>query len=212
MIRLTMAAALLGATALAATLDPGSTPGLSLLNDGLPGSVNEVTNTPAPVLDVRAAGMKIELEKTTLAEIAAKFGGEINMTGEEASFAWLCYATPTIGTGGASLTWFYAVDTNVQAVSGIAVEYAPDELPPGCLKQEAPLGLTTGLPGLGAPVADLDTVFGKATADSGIPGTVAYVFGATPEGNGLVSRTETKYITGDTHILAASVMSVVEEE
>ncbi len=211
MIRLTFALLLAGA-ALAATIDPGPIPGLRLLADGLPGSANEVTKTPVPALDVQAGGMKIELEKTTLAEIAAKFGGEINTTGEEAAFAWLCYATPAIGTGGASLTWFYAVDANAQRVSGVAVEYAPDELPPGCLKQETPLGLTTGLPGLGAPVADLDTVFGKATADSGVPGTVAYMFGSKPEENGLVSRTEAKFIIGDTHILAASVMSVVEEE
>lgn len=211
MLRLTFALLLAG-TALAATIDPGATPGLSLLIDGLPGSVNEVTKAPGPVLDVRAAGMKIELEKTTLAEVAATYGGEINVTGEESSFAWLCYATPTIGTGGGSLTWFYAVDATAQIVSGVAVEYAPDELPPGCLKQDAPIGITTGLPGLGAPVTDLDTVFGKATADSGIPGTVGYMFGSTPEGNGFVSRTEAKFITGDTHILAASVMRVVEEE
>ncbi len=211
MIRLSFALLLAG-TALAATIDPGPVPGLRLLADGLPGSANEVTKAPAPVLDVQLNGAKVELEKTKLADIAAKLGGEINTTGEESNFAWLCYAAPAVGDVGASLTWFFAVDASVQLVSGIAVEYAPDELPPGCTKLETPLGLTTGLPTIGAPVADLDTVFGKATADSGIPGTVAYMFGSTPEGNGFVSRTEAKFITGDTHILAASVMSVVEEE
>ncbi|MFT3811566.1 MAG: hypothetical protein QM698_16765 [Micropepsaceae bacterium] len=210
MYRSCLAAALLAGAALAATIDPGSTPGLSLLNDGLPGSANEASKSPD--VAITAGGMKIELEKTTLAEVAAKFGGEVNTTGEEASFAWLCYAAPAIGTGGASLTWFYAVDANAQLVSGIATEYAPDETPPGCTKLETPIGLTTGLPGLGAPVADLDTVFGKATADSGIPGTASYMFGSKPEGNGFVARTEAKYIMGDTHILATSVMSVVEEE
>jgi hypothetical protein len=210
MLRTVIAAALLSACAFAATIDPGSTPGLSLLNDGLPGSANEATKIPA--VDIKLAGTAITLEKTTLAEVQKSLGGEINITGEESSFAWLCYATPDVTTGGATLTWFYAVDASTQLVSGIAQEFAPDELPPGCTKGEKPLGLTTGLPALGAPVADLDGVFGKATADSGIPGTVSYMFGSRPEGNGMVSRTEAKYVLGDTHVLAVSVLSVTEEE
>ena len=211
MLRHAAAAALLAGLAFAAVIDPGPLPGLRLLADGLPGSANDL-GKGGPALDIQLDGVKVKLEETKLADIAARFGGEINTTGEEASFAWLCYAAPAAGDGGASLTWFYAVDAEVQLVSGIAVEYASDEPVPGCTNLEKPLGLTTGLPGLGAPVADLDTVFGKATADSGIPGTVAYMFGSKPDMEGFVSRTEAKFITGDTHVLAASVMSVVEEE
>lgn len=210
MLRHTLAAALLATTALAATIDPGMTPGLSLLNDGLPGSANETTK--APKLDIKLAGTALTLEKTTFAEVQKLLGGEINITGEEASFAWLCYATPDATTGGATLTWFYAVDAGAQLVSGLAQEFAPDELPPGCTKGDNVLGLTTGLPGLGAPVAGLESVFGKATADSGVPGIVAWMFGSTPAGEGLVARHEAKYVTGDSHILAYSLMSTVEEE
>lgn len=210
MLRLTLAALLLGGAALAATIDPGATPGLSLLTDGLPGAANEAAKIPQ--LDIKLAGTPLTLEKTTLAEVQKRLGGEINTTGEESSFAWLCYATPDATTGGTTLTWFYAVDANARLVSGLAQEFAPDELPPGCTKGEKVLGLTTGLPGLGAPLTGLDSVFGPATADSGVPGTVAWMFGSTPQGNGFVARTEAKYIAGDTHILAYSLLRTVEEE
>jgi len=204
--------ALLGGVAPAAEIDPGQQQNaLMLLLNGLPGSANE--STMSPKIAVVVAGMDVTLETTTLGEIAAKLGGEINTAGEsENSFAWMCYASPDVTTGGTTLTWFYGNDTNQMLLTGIAVEFAPDELPAGCVRVEKPIGVTTGLPGLGAPVADLDGVFGKATADSGIPGTVSYMFGSTRMGDGYVFRNEAKYVLGDTHVLAFSFRTVVEEE
>ena len=212
MYRSGLAAALLfTGAALAATIDPGQPPGLMLLVNGLPGAANEVAKAPA--LDIKVRDTALTLETTTLADVANLLGGEINQTGEsENAWAWLCYASPDANSGGATLTWFFAADAGAKTLSGIAVEFAPDEVTDACTRLDAPLDLTTGLPGLGAPVADLDSAYGKATADSGVPGTVSYMFGSRPVGNGLVARTEAKYITGDTHILAASVMSVVEQD
>ena len=124
------------------------------------------------------------------------------------------YGVPAISTGD-----MFRANVREETPLGLEVarimaegSYVPDEVTDACTRLDAPLDLTTGLPGLGAPVSDLDSVYGKATADSGVPGTVSYMFGSRPVGNGLVARTEAKYITGDTHILAPSGMSVVEQD
>jgi len=203
--------AALVAPALAAEIDPGQPPGLMLLVNGLPGSANEVA--APPTLDIKVRDAALTLNATSLADVARLLGGEINQTGEsENAWAWLCYASPDANSGGTTLTWFFAADPAANTLSGIAVEFAPDEFPDACTRLDAPIDLTTGLPGLGAPIGDLDSVYGKATADSGVPGTLAYMFGGAPLGDGLIARTEAKYILGDTHVLAASVMSVIEPQ
>lgn len=211
MFRHLLTAALLAAPAFAAAIDPGRTPGLSLLLDGLPGAANEVA--AAPPLTIKLRDTALTLETSTLADVVKLAGGEVYTAGEsENAFAWLCYASPDANSGGATLTWFYATDTETQTLVGIAQEFAPDEVSDYCARLDAPLDLTTGLPGLGAPVADLDAVFGKATADSGEPGTASYMFGGESRGEGRVARTEAKYVSGDSHVLAFSILAFVEQE
>lgn len=209
MLRHALAAALLTTTAFAAIIDPGRTTALALLLDGLPGGLNEVAK--APTVSVKLRDAALTLEEAKLADVQKLLGGEINQTGEsENGFAWLCYASPDANSGGATLTWFYAVDATALNLSGIAQEFAPDEFTDACLRLDKAIDLTTGLPGLGAPLADLGKVYGEASNDSGVPGTVGYIFGNAPAGDGLTARTEAKYVYGDEHILAFSVMAVID--
>ncbi len=205
------AAAFLAAPAFAADIDPGPIPGLRLLVDGLPGSANDL-GAGGPALDIRLNGEAVKLEETKLSDIAARLGGDVNMTGEEDRFAWVCYAAPDAATGGTTLVWFYAVDSSAALVSGLAVEFAPDEYPEACTRLEAPLALATGLPGLGASAADLEAGFGAAKADSGAPGLTAYIFGAEPFVEGFVSRIEVKYILADDKVVAHSLLTIVEPQ
>lgn len=203
-------AALLAGPALAAEIDPGQSPGLRLLLDGLPGSSTEAAKTPS--VDINANGMPIHLNETSLDEIAARLGGAVNTAGEsENAIGWLCLASPDAGDAPPMLTWFVTNDLQSKAVTGIAVEIAPEDGQAGCADLKSPLALTTGLPLPGGPVADLDAVFGPAIADSGIPQTTAYVFGAEDLGDDVnIRRTEAKYIAGGTFIIAASIITFTE--
>lgn len=206
-----LAATLLLAPAFAAEIDPGPAPALRLMLDGLPNAANEAEREPAVEIVLRGTALK--LEETKLTEVAQLLGGEVHTASyAETMYGWLCYAAPDAATGGVTLTWFFAVDGAALMLSGIGMEFAPDEDSEGCTRLDAPLGLATGLPGLGAPVADLGAAFGPATSDSGVPDTVAYIFGRVPDAPGLVSRHEAKYVLGDSAVVAFSLMSVVEME
>jgi hypothetical protein len=113
---------------------------------------------PAPSPAMKLGEMEILLEKTSLTQIAATFGGVISTSNKEnAGISWLCYATPATATAPASLTWFAAdgvMSTNY-GVNYVITEIAPAGTTPTCAAPSVPLELTTDFPALGAPVADV---------------------------------------------------------
>ena len=116
-----------------------------------------------PVQAIEVGGMKIVLQRTKLKDIQAKLGGTIQRQGEGATRAdWLCYA------GEGQNVWFIANSLGgYEFVMMVAAE-ASSKAAGGC--DAAPAKLTTvnfGIPGLGAPSAELKTAFGAAPAKSG---------------------------------------------
>lgn len=122
---------------------------------------------------ITAGGLPVTLERTTLADVAAAFGGTVSEGGTGAArVSWLCYA----GTvpAGASVFWFVssaAAEGGAQPVTTVAVEPqgagGPGTCPPA---PEALTGIDAGIPGPGTPLADLRKALGVAT-----PGPVGHV-------------------------------------
>lgn len=164
-----LAATLLAATAASATVVevPGvpATPGFNLFrNDGALDAATKLETPPAVAM--KAGGMALVFEGTTLVEIARELGGDIQHAGDAGdSTYWLCYTQPGSATTPAAIVWFQSGEMGGadHTLAALAVETAPAALPPECVVPKKALDLETGLPGLGAKVADLATAYGPAT-------------------------------------------------
>jgi hypothetical protein len=109
----------------------------------------------APISQITVGGLKVQLQKTKLADVQKRFGGTIMASGEA---RWLCYHTE-----GAN-TWFLSNALGgYEFVMMVASESARRK-PADC--EDAPEGFAVpdfGIPGLGASTADLKDAFGAAT-------------------------------------------------
>ncbi len=128
---------------------------------------------PALFTTIAAGGETITLGETTLAAIAAAFGGAVSEGGTEGARAhWLCYAGAS--AAGPAVFWFIsdaATGGPDQTLTGVAVEPQGSGGAGTC--EAAPEALTAidaGLPGPGTRLADLRAALGTAT-----PGPVGHV-------------------------------------
>ncbi len=142
----------------------------------LPGFANEVLGNrvvsgkalkKAPVKTVKAGDMEVKPETTTLAVIAAKFGGAIQQRGDAGdSTSWLCYIAP----GKENIVFTFAsgeIGGDEHAVTMISVENSAASTIEGC--SAAPAGLTSldfGIPGLGSKIAVITKALGREKADT----------------------------------------------
>lgn len=128
---------------------------------------------PMPLPAIKAGEMDVLLEKTTLTELAAAFGGDIATSNKEnAGISWLCYAISASDKTPATLVWFASdgIMGMNYGVNFVIAEVAPEGETPTCAAPTVPLTLTTGFPGVGAPVADVTATFGLEPKD----GTLSY--------------------------------------
>ncbi len=160
-------------SALAAVVEvPGvpATPGFNLFrNDGALDGATKLETPPAVAM--KAGGVALVFEGTTLVEIAKELGGDIQHAGDAGdSTYWLCYTQPGSATTPAAIVWFQSGEMGGErhTLAALAVETAPEALPPECVVPKKALDLETGLPGLGAKVADLTTAYGPAAPKNDI--------------------------------------------
>lgn len=128
-----------------------------------------------PVSAITAGKLTVTLEKTRLDDVQATFGGTVRNDGEGGNgITWLCYATVD------ATLWFSAF-TDDGSVTQVTVDADTSHAAAsGC--GPAPAGLTTidyGIPGIGAPLADLTARFGKVDDDVGLYSYISDV--AAPE-------------------------------
>ena len=143
------------APAFAADQPEPTTPGFKLLVDETLMTENV---EPMPAHGLKIGDTEVQLELTSLTDLQKTYGGEISdFNGENRGKSWLCYALPATDTAPASLAWFVAdgvMSTNY-GINFVVVEVAPAGDTPTCVAPTTPLVLTSTLPGLGAPVADV---------------------------------------------------------
>lgn len=115
-----------------------------------------------PVNAIEVGGLKVVLQRTKLKDIQKVLGGTIQTQGEGATRAdWLCYA------GEGQNAWFIANSLGgYEFVMMVAAE-ASGKAAGGCDATDKLGTIKFGIPGLGAPSADLKTAFGAAPAKSG---------------------------------------------
>lgn len=217
MHRLSIPGALLAATAafaplaLADELSYGEGPAVTLIRNGIAGSGNQLEKAPA--VEVKVGDFVFVPGKTTFKELDDKLGIEQYTLGEGGdAFTWACVVSPAAADSAATLLWFgtnWKGDAATQ-VDAFAYEAAPEDIPPGCFMSEKPLAVSTGVPGLGATPADLETAFG-AKPETEADGTIAYMFGSVPVGDGInVTTQELKYRVIDGKV-AAVKFGVINE-
>ncbi|BCW88236.1 hypothetical protein sos41_13740 [Alphaproteobacteria bacterium SO-S41] len=198
---------------LADELSYGEGPAVTLIRNGLTGSGNQLEKAPA--VAVKIDKLDFVPGKTTFKDLDDALGIEQYTLGEGGdAFTWSCVLSPADANAPAALI-FFGSDTKGDAstaVEAFAYETHPtDDIPPGCFMSEKPLAVTTGVPGLGATQADLETAFGpKPEMDAN--GTVGYYFGGEPKGDGTVSSKELKYRVIDGKVVAAKFGVVTELE
>ena len=207
------AAMVFAPAALADELSYGEGPAVTLIRNGIAGSGNQLEKAPA--VAVKVDKLDFVPGKTTFKDLDDVLGIEQYTLGEGGdAFTWACVVSPEAAGSPATLIWF---GTNVKgdattAVDAFAYEAAPADAPPGCFMSETPLAVTTGVPGLGAPQADIEAAFGpKPSVEA--DGTISYMFGSTPVGDGInVTTKELKYRVIDGKVAAAKFGVVNELE
>ena len=109
----------------------------------------------APVSTIAVGRLKVKLQSTRLADIRKRFGGTIMAAGDA---TWLCYHT------GNTNTWFLSNALGGQEfVMMVAVE-ASTKMPADCEPASDGFAIPDfGIPGLGAPAAELKATFGAAS-------------------------------------------------
>jgi hypothetical protein len=219
MFRLPITAALLAAAtvfapfALADELSYGSGPAVTLIRNGIAGSGNQLEKAPAVAVIVDK--LAFVPGKTTFKELDDVLGIEQYTLGEGGdAFTWACVVSPAATDSPALLIWF-GKNWTAEAknpVDAFAYEAEPTDIPPGCFMSETPLTVTTGVPGLGATQAELEAAFGpKPNMEA--DGTVAYMFGSVPAGDGInVITQELKYRVIDGKVVAVKFGVVNEME
>ncbi len=112
----------------------------------------------APVKAITVGSLKVTLQRTRLKDVQKAFGGTIQTDGDGAGRAdWICY-----GAEGANV-WFIS---NALGGYEFVMMVAAEAGKPSAACDAAPAKLAIpdfGIPGLGAPVADLKATFGAAS-------------------------------------------------
>ena len=196
---------------LADELSYGEGPAVTLIRNGIAGTGNQVEKPPA--VAVKVDTLDFVAGKTTFKDLDDVLGIEQYTLGEGGdAFTWACVVSPEAAGVPATLIWF---GTNWKAeakdaVDAFAYEAAPADIPPGCFMSEKPMTvMLTGVPGLGATHAELETALGpKPNVEA--DGTIAYYLGSEPKGEGHVSTKELKYRVIDGKV-AAVKFGVVDE-
>jgi len=145
-------------------------PAALLGGDAAEGTQHELP-TP-PITSITAGKLAITLGQTSLADVAAAFGGTIAKAadGPEAA-SWLCYALDS--SAGPAYAWFVSNGddaggkVNLVGANLQSEEAAKENCPP----PSAAMALDLSVPGLGASEADLETRFGIVDPRAGF---VAY--------------------------------------
>jgi hypothetical protein len=114
----------------------------------------------APVGAIKVGKLDVTLQRTKLKDVQKAFGGTLQAEGEGGARAdWLCYVTD-----GANV-WFIA---NALGGHEFVMMVAAEAGKPAKGCDPAPAGFTVpnfGIPGLGAPTAELKTKFGAASGN-----------------------------------------------
>jgi len=112
------------------------------------------------VKQITVGKLSVTLQRTKLKDVQKAFGGTLQTSGDGASRAdWLCYAAD-----GANVWFISNALGGYEFVMMVAAESGPAAK--GC--DAAPAGLSApnfGIPGLGAPIADLKAAFGAASGN-----------------------------------------------
>ncbi|BCW88693.1 hypothetical protein sos41_18350 [Alphaproteobacteria bacterium SO-S41] len=157
------------APAFAAEQPEPATPGFKLLYDE---TLTTENVEPLPAHGLKIGETEVQLELTSLTDLQKTYGGEISdFNGENRGKSWLCYALPANATAPASLAWFVSdgVMGNNYGINFVVVEVAPAGDTPTCVAPTTPLVLTSTLPSLGAPVADVvKAIPGLDAKDDGV--------------------------------------------
>ena len=114
----------------------------------------------APVKAITVGSLKVTLQRTRLKDVQKAFGGTIQTDGDGAGRAdWICY-----GAEGANV-WFIS---NALGGYEFVMMVAAEAGKPSAACDSAPAKFAVpefGIPGLGAPIADLKTTFGAAAGN-----------------------------------------------
>jgi hypothetical protein len=112
----------------------------------------------APVGAIQVGKLKVVLQTTKLKDVQKAFGGTLQRDGDGSGRAdWLCYSAE------GSTVWFIS---NALGGFEFVMMVAAEAGKPGKACDPAPADLTApnfGIPGLGAPTAELKSTFGAAS-------------------------------------------------
>jgi len=151
------------ALALVATIAPASAAQLGGMGQAIYGNSFNFSkaNLDKPAVQQITVGkLAVTLQRTKLKDVQKAFGGTLQTAGEGSSRAdWLCYAAD-----GANVWFISNALGGFEFVMMVAAETGPAAK--GC--DAAPADLTApnfGIPGLGAPVAELKATFGAAAGN-----------------------------------------------
>jgi len=149
-----LALAILGATPVAAA----SLGGMGQAIFGNSFNFSKANLEKAPVKAITVGSHKVTLQRTRLKDVQKAFGGTIQTDGDGAGRAdWICY-----GAEGANV-WFIS---NALGGYEFVMMVAAETGKPSAACDAAPEKFAIpdfGIPGLGAPVADLKATFGAAS-------------------------------------------------
>lgn len=149
-----LALAILGATPVAAA----SLGGMGQAIFGNSFNFSKANLEKAPVKAITVGSLKVTLQRTRLKDVQKAFGGTIQTDGDGAGRAdWICY-----GAEGANV-WFIS---NALGGYEFVMMVAAETGKPSAACDAAPEKFAIpdfGIPGLGAPVADLKATFGAAS-------------------------------------------------
>ncbi|WP_374625285.1 hypothetical protein [Devosia sp.] len=149
-----LALAILGATPVAAA----SLGGMGQAIFGNSFNFSKANLEKAPVKAITVGSLKVTLQRTRLKDVQKAFGGTIQSDGDGAGRAdWICY-----GAEGANV-WFIS---NALGGYEFVMMVAAETGKPSAACDAAPEKFAIpdfGIPGLGAPVADLKATFGAAS-------------------------------------------------
>jgi hypothetical protein len=124
-----------------------------------------------PVGAIRVGGLKVELQRTRLAEVKKAFGGTVRQQAYgNGDATWLCYTTDG-SSGPAANVWFISnVLGGNEFVMMVAVGLADQRRPSGeCDPAPAKFTLPVlGIPSVGASTADLSAALGSASVSGGV--------------------------------------------
>ena len=122
---------------------------------------SEATLKTFPVTGVQTGRLHIQLQRTKLADVQKAFGGTLSTEGQGMGAAhWLCYQSPK------ATTWFMS---NMLGGGEFVMMVAVQSGAGGGSCDTAPAGFAEpqlGIPGLGAPIAELKEKFGAAPLGS----------------------------------------------